>query len=86
MDMERLRRVNRGGRIQLIFAGKAHPRDESGKRIIEEIFRYRSALGGEIEIAYLENYDVEVAAKLVSGVDIWLNTPLPRWRLPEQAA
>ncbi|MCX8170850.1 MAG: alpha-glucan family phosphorylase [Candidatus Bathyarchaeota archaeon] len=76
-DIDRLRRVNKKGRIQLIFAGKAHPRDEPGKKMIEEIFRYKSILKGEIEITYLENYDVEIAAKLVSGVDVWLNTPLP---------
>jgi len=76
-DIERLRRVNRRGRIQLVFAGKAHPRDEPGKRLIEKVFKYKSALKGEVEVAYLENYGLEVAAKLVSGVDVWLNTPLP---------
>ncbi|MCS7114946.1 MAG: alpha-glucan family phosphorylase [Nitrososphaerota archaeon] len=76
-DLERLRKVNRRGKIQLIFAGKAHPRDEAGKKLIEEIFTHKDALKGEIKIAYLENYDLEIAAKMVSGVDVWLNTPLP---------
>ncbi|MEM2454455.1 MAG: alpha-glucan family phosphorylase [Candidatus Bathyarchaeia archaeon] len=76
-DIERLRRVNRRGRIQLIFAGKAHPRDELGKKMIEEIFRYKSILKDEIKITYLKDYDVEIAANLISGVDVWLNTPLP---------
>ncbi|MBS7648887.1 MAG: alpha-glucan family phosphorylase [Candidatus Bathyarchaeia archaeon] len=76
-DLNRLRRVNKRGRMQLIFAGKAHPKDESGKRMIEEIFRYKSILKDEIEIGYLQNYDVEIAANLISGVDVWLNTPLP---------
>ncbi len=76
-DPERLRRVNSRGRIQLIFAGKAHPKDYRGKMQIEELFRYKEMFKDEIKIAYLENYDINVAAKLVSGVDVWLNTPLP---------
>lgn len=76
-DIERLREANRRGRLQLIFAGKAHPKDYLGKKMIEEVFKYKNILKGEIEIAYLKNYDIEVAAKLVSGVDVWLNTPLP---------
>ena len=76
-DIERLRRANKKGRIQIIFAGKAHPRDEPGKRMIEEIFRFKDVLRDEIKIAYLKNYDVDIAAKLISGVDVWLNTPLP---------
>ncbi|MEM2111761.1 MAG: alpha-glucan family phosphorylase, partial [Candidatus Bathyarchaeia archaeon] len=74
-DMEKLRKVNRNGKIQLIFAGKAHPRDESGKRLIKEIFGYIEMLKNEMKIVYLENYDMDLAAKLVSGVDVWLNTP-----------
>lgn len=76
-DVERLKKVNRKGRIQLIFAGKAHPKDEKGKRLIQQIFNYKEVLKGEVKIAYLENYDMNLAAKLVSGVDVWLNTPLP---------
>ncbi|MEM3078739.1 MAG: alpha-glucan family phosphorylase [Thermoproteota archaeon] len=76
-DPERLRRVGRRGGIQLVFAGKAHPRDYLGKKMIEELFRYREMFRGEMKIAYLENYDMNMAAKLVSGVDVWLNTPLP---------
>ena len=76
-DLERLREVNRSGRIQLVFAGKAHPRDESGKRIIREIHGYKAQLKDEVEIAYLENYDLSIAAMFTSGVDVWLNTPVP---------
>ena len=75
-NIEKLRKVNRKGKIQIIFAGKAHPRDESGKKLIEEIFGYIEKLKNEIKIVYLENYDMDLAAKLVSGVDVWLNTPL----------
>jgi len=76
-DIERLKKVNKKGKIQLIFAGKAHPRDESGKKLIEQIFSYKEILKDCIKIAYLENYDMNLAAKMVSGVDVWLNTPLP---------
>lgn len=76
-DSEKLREANRKGRIQLIFAGKAHPRDKAGKEIIKEIYSYKAQLENEIRIVYLENYNMEIAAKLTSGVDVWLNTPLP---------
>nr|WP_091707946.1 alpha-glucan family phosphorylase [Methanolobus vulcani] len=74
-DLSRLRKVNEAGKIQLIFAGKAHPRDTMGKGFIEKIHQYAKELKGEIEIAYLENYDIDIAMKMVSGVDIWLNNP-----------
>ncbi|MDW7732354.1 MAG: alpha-glucan family phosphorylase [Methanolobus sp.] len=74
-DLERLREVNDRGNIQLIFAGKAHPADEQGKEIIEEIFDYIRELKDTIRIAFLENYDMDLALKMVSGVDVWLNTP-----------
>ncbi len=76
-DICRLREINKQGRIQIIFAGKAHPKDVSGKQIIREVFRYKELLKNEVTIAYLENYDISIAAKLTSGVDVWLNTPLP---------
>jgi glucan phosphorylase len=76
-DIKRLKEINNRGRLQLIFAGKAHPRDDEGKRVIKEIYGYMAGLRGEIEAVYLENYDMEQAAKMVSGVDLWLNTPLP---------
>jgi len=76
-DVERLREVNRIGRLQLVFAGKAHPRDIGGKKIIKEIHNYMRQLKDEIKMIYLEDYNMEMAAKLTSGVDVWLNTPLP---------
>jgi starch phosphorylase len=81
-DLEKLQKVNRKRKIQVIFTGKAHPKDESGKRLIEQIFGYIERLKDEIKIVYLENYDMDLAAKLVSGVDVWLNTPLP----PQEAS
>ena len=74
-NIERLEKIA-GGRLQVVYAGKAHPRDEAGKRIIENIFSYRERLKDKIKIVYLKNYDMEIALRLVSGVDVWLNTPL----------
>ena len=76
-DLGKLRAINRKGRIQVIFAGKAHPKDWSGKQLIEEIYGYIEKLRDVIKIVYLEDYDMQMSAKLTSGVDVWLNTPLP---------
>jgi len=76
-DIERLREINKTGKLQLVFAGKAHPKDFSGKMLIKEIYNYITLLKDEIKIVYLENYNMEIAAKTTSGVDVWLNTPLP---------
>jgi glycogen phosphorylase len=76
-DIEKLKEVKSQGRIQLIFAGKAHPKDEMGKSLIKDIYEFIDRLKGEINIVYLENYNMEIAAKLTAGVDVWLNTPLP---------
>lgn len=66
----------RVGPIQIVFGGKAHPRDDGGKEIIQRILRAKDALT-RVRIVYLENYDVELARILTAGVDVWLNTPLP---------
>jgi glycogen phosphorylase len=76
-DLDKIKEVKSQGRIQLIFAGKAHPKDIMGKNLIKEIYQYIDKLRGEINIVYLENYNMEMASKLTSGVDVWLNTPLP---------
>ena len=76
-DLHRLLEVNKSGKIQMVFAGKAHPRDIEGKRLIKEIHNYADKLKDQIKIAYLEDYNMEVAGKLTSGVDVWLNTPIP---------
>jgi starch phosphorylase len=74
-DIERLEKAGTG-KIQIIYSGKAHPKDKQGKHIIEGIFSYMKKLKGKIKIAFIQNYNMETALKLVSGVDIWLNTPL----------
>lgn len=74
-DTERLKRIG-GGRLQIIYAGKAHPKDEAGKKNIERVFKEAEGLRGSVNVVYLENYDMELAEKLVAGVDVWLNTPM----------
>ena len=76
-DIEKLKEVNGQGKIQVFFAGKAHPKDTLGKNLIKEIYEYINRLKGEIDMVYLENYNMEMAGKLTSGVDVWLNTPMP---------
>jgi starch phosphorylase len=77
-DMERLKKISSEvGAIQLIYAGKAHPQDQGGKELIKRIFQAKESLKNAIKIAYLENYDMELGKLLTSGVDIWLNNPIP---------
>ncbi len=75
--IQKLLEINDRGKIQLVFAGKAHPRDIEGKQLIKTIFQYAQELEDQIKIVYLENYDMQLASKLTSGVDVWLNTPIP---------
>ncbi len=78
-DLERLKRLlhERCCPVQFIFAGKAHPADEGGKRLIQQVYNVARdpAMGGRI--AFIEDYDLQVARYLVQGVDVWLNTPRP---------
>lgn len=77
-DIERLRNISSiTGPIQIVFGGKAHPNDAGGKELIKKIFQMKDALRPYIKIAYLENYDMELAGMITSGVDIWVNTPQP---------
>ena len=74
-DIERLERISEG-KLQIIYAGKAHPKDDLGKKLIEKIFSIKERVKDKIAMAYLKNYDMDIALKMISGVDIWLNTPL----------
>jgi starch phosphorylase len=76
-DVERLRAIAHATPFQLVLAGKAHPRDEPGKQLIQRLHRHIRELAGEIPMVFLPNYDMALARKLVAGVDVWLNTPLP---------
>jgi starch phosphorylase len=64
------------GPVQLIFAGKAHPKDEPGKEMIRRVIQVAKEFKHEVTILYLENYDMYLAQLLTAGVDLWLNTPL----------
>lgn len=77
-DPARLKNIAaRKGPIQIVYAGKAHPRDEQGKQLIQQIIQAESALRPKIKLVYLENYNWELGRLLVAGVDVWLNTPEP---------
>ena len=76
-DIERLREIAARQPFQVVLAGKAHPRDESGKRAIERLNAVIRQLGAEIPMAFVPNYGLDVALAMVSGVDVWLNTPQP---------
>ncbi|HUK33136.1 MAG TPA: alpha-glucan family phosphorylase [Vicinamibacterales bacterium] len=78
LDADRLNHIaTAAGPLQIVYSGKAHPRDEAGKQLIERIFTARSAVGPRVMIVYLQNYDMALGKTLTSGVDLWLNTPLP---------
>jgi len=77
-DKERLKRMlNDTTRpVQFIFAGKAHPRDDAGKALIQEVYKFSREAGFENRIVFVEDYDSYIARRLVQGVDLWLNNPL----------
>ncbi len=76
-DIERLTSIlcNPDYPVQLIFAGKAHPKDEEGKKLIQEIIAFSKEPHLRKKIVFLENYDMNVARYMVEGCDVWLNTP-----------
>jgi starch phosphorylase len=78
-NMERLKQIlcNRWRPVQIIFAGKAHPSDYEGKRILQKIYRITQQPEFEGRIAFIEDYSEQSAQYLVHGVDVWLNNPLP---------
>jgi glycogen phosphorylase len=77
-DLDRLARLlnQSAGPVQVVFAGKAHPRDEPGKRLIRQIVEATGDARFAGRLAFVEDYDINVARYLVQGVDVWLNTPL----------
>ncbi|MDE3090589.1 MAG: alpha-glucan family phosphorylase [Chloroflexota bacterium] len=76
-DQERLKRIlNAADRpVQILFSGKAHPADDPGKEFIRQIVQFARASGFEGRIAFVADYDINVARALVQGVDVWLNNP-----------
>jgi starch phosphorylase len=82
-DLERLKRiVQQVGRLQVVYGGKAHPNDESGKALIRRIFEAAQALKGAVDVIYLEEYDMALARLMCAGVDLWVNTP----KKPQEAS
>jgi glycogen phosphorylase len=76
-DRERLRKIAReAGPLQIVYAGKAHPRDEGGKALIRKVFEGAAAIADAVRTVYVENYDMHWGGLITSGVDLWLNTPL----------
>ncbi len=77
-DKDRLAKIlkNSSRPIQLIFAGKAHPADRSGKDMIKEVFEFAHNYQLEDRVLFLEDYDLDVARHLAWGADVWLNTPI----------
>ncbi|MBS0189587.1 MAG: alpha-glucan family phosphorylase [Planctomycetes bacterium] len=77
-DTDRLRQLaQKCGPLQIIYAGKAHPKDYQGKEIIQRIIDRLKSLAPAISGVFLPNYDMSLASSLVAGVDLWLNNPVP---------
>lgn len=76
-DIERLKRLlnNADRPVQFVFAGKAHPKDEPGKRFIQDVYRFSRMPEFEGRIVFIEDYDHYVGRRLYQGVDLWLNNP-----------
>ncbi len=83
-DVDRLHRIlcDKRRPVQIIFAGKAHPADNPGKTILQEVYRNTHDRFFEGRVAFLEDYDMHLATSLVQGVDLWLNLP----RVPLEAS
>lgn len=75
-DLARLRAIAGKHPLQIVMAGKAHPNDEAGKQLIETLHGHMRDLAGEIPMAFLPDYDMALALLMVSGSDLWINTPL----------
>lgn len=78
VDVERALRLLRGDApIQIVLAGKAHPRDEDGKQLLRSVFRAKGLDTVGDRVVYLADYDLAVGAQLVQGCDVWVNLPRP---------
>jgi starch phosphorylase len=75
-DPDRLKAISRdAGPVQLVFAGKAHPRDEAGQALIRKVFEGGAGVSSDISFVYLEEHDMALGKLLCAGVDLWLNNP-----------
>ncbi len=75
-DPDRLQRILQSGPAQILFAGKAHPRDEAGKELLRAVSHYAELPDFRGRIVLLPDYDMGLARALVSGCDVWLNNPI----------
>jgi starch phosphorylase len=76
-DLERLRSIaGTVGPIQIVYGGKAHPKDENGKAMIRRIHEAARRLGDQLRVVYVENYEMTLGHLLTSGSDVWLNNPM----------
>jgi starch phosphorylase len=82
-DPDRLRRLLTDPRrpVQIVFSGKAHPADDPGKRVLQRVFQAAQDSSFEGRIAFLEDYELHLAQRMVAGVDLWINMP----RVPLEA-
>jgi starch phosphorylase len=75
-DIDRLKKlVEKTGPLQIVYGGKAHPKDQGGKDLIRRVFQAAEQLKDAVKIIYVENYNYYWGGLITSGVDIWLNTP-----------
>ncbi|BDA69815.1 probable glycogen phosphorylase [Calothrix sp. PCC 7716] len=84
-DIERIRKIilaNKDRKVQFVISGKAHPKDIPGKELIRDINHFIEEEGLQKQIVFVPNYDIYIARLMVSGCDIWLNTP----RRPREAS
>ena len=82
-DQKRLEDISKKvGPIQIIYAGKAHPKDGSGKETIKHIYQVMKSIKGNVKIVFIHNYEMAIGKLMTAGVDIWLNTP----RRPREAS
>ncbi|MHA1270028.1 MAG: alpha-glucan family phosphorylase [Candidatus Helarchaeota archaeon] len=75
-DLDRLGKICKN-KVQFLFAGKAHPMDNEGKYLIKQIYEFSNYLWDnyKVSVAFLENYDMDLAKMMITGCDLWLNTP-----------
>ena len=73
-DLSRLTEICTG-KVQFVFAGKAHPKDQEGKQVLQRVIMAARKLAPALQVVFIPNYNMEIASLMTSGVDVWLNTP-----------
>jgi starch phosphorylase len=80
-DSERLIRIlaDNNRPVQLIIAGKSHPKDDEGKRLLQSVAKFAKRPDVSHRVVFLEDYDISMAQKMIQGIDVWINTPRRTW-------